>query len=1077
MKPLRLIMSAFGPYAGRAEVDFTKLGEHGLYLITGDTGAGKTTIFDAIAFALYGEASGEVRETGMFRSKYADDQVPTFVELTFSYREQEYVVRRNPEYLRPKGRGAGMTLQKSDAELIYSDGRQPVTKTREVTRAVEELIGLNHQQFRQIAMIAQGDFQKLLLAGTAERGEIFRRIFHTGLYQEVQNRLKDAAKGRRDVYDEMRRSIAQYLTGAVCGQNPELEQEFAELRKAKFEGKVGRGLELLDMLLERETEELKGLDGRIAALETDIQREDQRLGRLRQNQQMKVELGRKRAELGELEPRLGAAKTDWEQAKEASCVCEALAERIRVGQEKLGQYQALEQKRELQRQGNAGIAEAEQSQKELAGNRETLGGEILERKRRLETFGTVGEERERLTHKKEELEQRRNRLKQMTEELNAVVKRLELLRGWERKNQLESLIQQVRKVKLDRETLEKTRADYRTARQERDRLRRSYEQAEQLFLDAQAGMLAEHLTEGKPCPVCGAVHHPEPAVLPEHAPGKADVDALKNQVEKMERETQRLSMEAGRCQEQLELDEAAVLELGRAVAAEEPGRTVTAAAGEAEKQAVELEVGRVGLAEEAMAMEQRKRARCLELGEKASAELETLKPLLAGFKEEKGQTSDLLEGRRQILIQQLNAEVEMPREQRTSGTQQTSGMQRTSGEQWTSGEQRTSGTQRTLRQRLEDVWNRLTEELQVVNGALRENQTRLAQKSALEREIPELEQQAAGLDQKLSQTAVSLARLHSESEQLKREIGQLEELLGDLPQEVLEQQLTGWKQEKACLEQREEACQQAYQKLEHEVTALKSAAAMLESQIQDEEVWDEEGLTERKARLTDQKTGLTGQRDELYAAYRKNHEICEAVRGRQEEMAAVEREYVWVKALSDTANGALAGKRKIELETYIQMAYFDRIIRRANLRLMTMSGGQYELKRQEDGENRKEKAGLELNVIDHFNGTERSVKTLSGGESFQASLSLALGLSDEIQSYAGGIRLDTMFVDEGFGSLDEEALNQAMNALGGLAEGNRMVGIISHVGELKERIENKILVTKNRGRDGVGSRVEVIGGR
>jgi ATPase involved in DNA repair len=192
-------------------------------------------------------------------------------------------------------------------------------------------------------------------------------------------------------------------------------------------------------------------------------------------------------------------------------------------------------------------------------------------------------------------------------------------------------------------------------------------------------------------------------------------------------------------------------------------------------------------------------------------------------------------------------------------------------------------------------------------------------------------------------------------------------------------------------------------------------------------------------------------------------------------MAVVEQDYVWMKALSDTANGTLSGKRKIELETYIQMAYFDRILRRANLRFLTMSGGQYELLRQEDGDNKKEKAGLELNVIDHYNGTERSVKTLSGGESFQASLSLALGLSDEIQSCAGGIRLDTMFVDEGFGSLDEEALNQAMKALLGLAEGDRMVGIISHVAELKERIEKKIIVTKNKGGDEIGSSARIAG--
>ena len=218
---------------------------------------------------------------------------------------------------------------------------------------------------------------------------------------------------------------------------------------------------------------------------------------------------------------------------------------------------------------------------------------------------------------------------------------------------------------------------------------------------------------------------------------------------------------------------------------------------------------------------------------------------------------------------------------------------------------------------------------------------------------------------------------------------------------------------------------------------------------------------------------FTEKRTAQDAAIRNNQRILQEVQGRQETMIAVEQEYMWVKSLSDTANGNLGGKRKIELETYVQMAYLDRILRRANLRLMTMSGGQYELKRQEDGENKKEKAGLELNVIDHYNGSERSVKTLSGGESFQASLSLALGLSDEIQSYAGGIRLDSMFVDEGFGSLDEEALDQAMKALGELSEGNRMVGIISHVAELKERIDKKIIITKKRGAEGTGSSVTI----
>lgn len=230
---------------------------------------------------------------------------------------------------------------------------------------------------------------------------------------------------------------------------------------------------------------------------------------------------------------------------------------------------------------------------------------------------------------------------------------------------------------------------------------------------------------------------------------------------------------------------------------------------------------------------------------------------------------------------------------------------------------------------------------------------------------------------------------------------------------------------------------------------------------------------ERKKSLHEQRKQVLEKQKNVYARHKTNRAIYQEVLSGKDTMVNVEKEYIWVKNLSDTANGTLNGKKKIELETYIQMTYFDRILRRANLRLLTMSSGQYELKRREQEDNKREKVGLELNVIDHYNGSERSVKTLSGGESFQASLSLALGLSDEIQSHTGGIRLDAMFVDEGFGSLDEEALNQAIRALQGLTEGKRMVGIISHVTELKDRIEKKIIVTKKCGKDGIGSKAEV----
>ena len=237
----------------------------------------------------------------------------------------------------------------------------------------------------------------------------------------------------------------------------------------------------------------------------------------------------------------------------------------------------------------------------------------------------------------------------------------------------------------------------------------------------------------------------------------------------------------------------------------------------------------------------------------------------------------------------------------------------------------------------------------------------------------------------------------------------------------------------------------------------------------------EHELSETLERLETEKRENSKIREKIYSALHNNRRICEAVCGQQGRMEQTEQEYIWIHSLADTAGGTLSGKSKIELETYVQMAYFDRILRRANLRLMTMSSGQYELKRRENPKNKKDKSGLELNVIDHYNGSERSVKTLSGGETFQASLSLALGLSDEIQSMAGGIQLDAMFVDEGFGSLDEDALNQAVKALGNLAEGKKLVGIISHVSELKDRIDRKIIVTKNRSQEGVVSSIRVIG--
>ena len=311
MKPLKLILSAFGPYAGVTEIDFTKLGETGLFLVTGDTGAGKTTIFDGITFALYGETSGGIRESSMLRSKYAKPETQTFAELTFLYKNREYTVRRSPDYERPKARGTGTTMQKGDAVLTLPDGRNPITKVREVTAAVTELIGLDMKQFSQIAMIAQGDFRKLLLAETDERSVIFRKLFHTDIYHTIQEKLRFEANSLDREYKELLRSILQYMDQVRYPQNSAGER-WEKLLTEGFEGHLEEGMELLDAFLEGDRENLGCVQKEIEAVEESLQKLVQTLGKAYKER--------------EAREKLAAKKVRYEKIKPLSMECKAVFE-------------------------------------------------------------------------------------------------------------------------------------------------------------------------------------------------------------------------------------------------------------------------------------------------------------------------------------------------------------------------------------------------------------------------------------------------------------------------------------------------------------------------------------------------------------------------------------------------------------------------------------------------------------------------------------------------------------------------------------------------------------------------------
>lgn len=936
MKPIQLIMSGFGPYAGKTEIDFERIGKEGLFLITGDTGAGKTTIFDAITFALYGEASGEVRDSAMFRSKYAPDEVPTFVQLTFLYKGEKYTVKRNPEYLRKKERGEGYTSQKAEAELIYPDERQPVTKMKEVTKAVTELLGLDYNQFTQIAMIAQGDFQKLLLTGTAQRSEIFRQIFRTEIYRDIQIKLREEEKRCWKEYDRLKGSMAQYLDGVILAPDTEPAIEFAALRETKYQGRIERALEILKSAIEKTDIEQKELEKEAQSLRVEIEAEIQLCTKAEQEARLQKKLEESRNLLAQAKGREKEVKENLEQAG-------------------IWKQQVQEIERNLER---------EEEQVKLLDVCLEIQKQYISRKNQLFRLKqSLSEQEEEAAAKQKELEQLKE-IPLLLVNLNMDLERLEQERGNLNRyaGQLKKLCQMAADVTAARE-------QYGKAVGARDRARAEYQRKEQLFFDAQAGVLARRLEEGRPCPVCGSVNHPVPATTPSFIPDERSLNKEKDQLGILEANVGHFSANARNKMQMLE-------------------ETVTVLQEELEEF-------------------------FLEWGEKELLP----KPEKEGTLK---QRIDLADAWRSL----LNLRWEKIKGRREELAAQI----------------------RTAREK-EKILNRLNREI-----------------PSLLEQVEKGKEEYQKKERELSMTEGRLKEM-TQSLQIPLEEGSAKEQKTKLLKE---------KQKKEELDKQIRDVEKDSQEWSKQMEGLSASVRILEGQLKEDSPRDLSEIQEKKTALERREKELSLRERQLFAAQKANRSIFENVRKRREEIKQVEQKYIWVKNLADTAGGTLTGKQKVELETYIQMAFLDRILRRANLRLLTMSGGQYELKRQEEGGSKREKAGLELDVVDHYNGSVRSVKTLSGGETFKASLALALGLSDEIQTRAGGIQLDAMFIDEGFGSLDEESLSQAMKALNGLAKGNRIVGIISHVSELKEKIENKIIITKNRNREQPGSEISII---
>lgn len=918
MRPLKITMSAFGPYAGEVTLDMQKLGKSGIYLITGDTGAGKTTVFDAISYALYGEASGNYRENTTLRSKYASADTPTFVELEFEYNNEIYKINRNPEYPRPNKRGEGFTKQSANAELVMPDG-SVITKIKEVSAKVEEIIGINKNQFSQIAMIAQGDFRKLLNCETNERSKIFRKIFKTEPYHNIEIKLSSLFNELKRNREKEKSGIEQYINQLKCNENDTLS---LELERAKSgDVLIEDVIKLVGEIINKDTLEYTKTQKNIESINEEIEKINSNIKLYENQEATKKAYAKASAKLEELKTKRNECEKAYKSAEAQRKRLDDLTRKINLINSKMPKYDEL---KSLENSINERAQSFEKSNNSLKLKQQEitlLEKEIDEKSKALEEVKGADLLVQKLTVQKEEINKKAETLKELKTEID--------------------------RCKTEQKNLKNAQSFAKSALDEYGALENEYNQIYIAFFNEQAGIIADELKDGEPCPVCGSTSHPNLARKSENAPSQADVESAQNLVKKAQ--------------------------------------------------------------------------------EKADKARNTASALKSRFDE-------------------ISANVK-------------------------SAAKKLFGTDDNVFDDYNSNINALKKEYDCTLALLKTANEKFNLYQKLDKEIPKIQEKQKSLSDEIStlntQKASDEAFISENTKRVTSIKSELDFESADLAKDKLKEYTNLSSDIKNAIEK----SKNDFDDIKSKYDTQKGTKASLENALKEFKEIDLASLNEKSLKLNEYKKGVDETAKSLYSRIENNKSRVDDISKKRDILKEYDDKYVWLKALSETANGDISGKEKITLETFVQMTYFDSIIRKANIRLLTMSDGQYELVRRSDAETLKKNEGLALDVIDHFNASSRSVSTLSGGESFMASLCLALGLSDEIQSSNGGIKLDTMFVDEGFGSLDGEALDRALSALTSLSQGNRLVGIISHVDALCDRIDNKIVITKDRT---IGSNAQII---
>ena len=919
MKPLKLTMSAFGSYAGKNVIDFTGQ-QQGIFLITGDTGAGKTTIFDAITYALYNQTSGGERNGNMMRSQYAQQETETYVELEFLYRGQTYRVRRNPDYKITKTLKNGKIREQKvphSVELTMPDGTVFPEKKNATDAKIIEILGLTADQFSQIVMIAQGDFLKLLYTKSDERKMIFSKLFRTDIYWKIQENLRRKSMEMDERIQENDRAFEQEKSRII------LLPESEELP--------------LDELVERLRERLKDALKEQNLRRANVEELNKKITKYEEINKLFVSLEKIRQTGKELEARQAESKERRQQienARKADKVLVAEQQNLRQQQEVEQSAQAIAKMTETLANNQEMFETLKTQQQEAEAKQKREAADIQKKMLALEqSFPSY----EALQNARSEEQQ----AKKVWEDLGKTSEES----FHKKKAGIAALKEQ---QKRQEQVVEQTKKNWEQTSLSASESAKHYEHMYEAFLKEQAGILAENLSAGCPCPVCGSTVHPDPAKLSDHAVTELEVEQAK-----------------------------------KTRAAAEEKRDMAYAAFEAEKtekqklaQAVEKEEADFVLAQ-TIAKQQRKEAEQNYVSLQKIAEQIREKLVYPSLAEAKKQYAAM-----QKALEAAEQEIERKRQKVSELAE---AMNTLKGQKLA--EEENQKTAKKLAAKTEKEYAKLLEK----SGFVSEETYHLAilperSRSKLEREEKEYESQC----------------LRQQSEQ-----------------KLLEKQVSG--------------------KTYTDTTEL-----------------NEQLKAEKQALKEAEKTYM-----ELHTAYENDRSVLQNCAVYLEKGKKLESEDQVIKSLSKTANGRLSGSAKIDFETYIQRQYFKQIIHEANKRLLTMSNHQFILKLKEEANTgRKTNEGLDLSVYSLVTDSERDVKTLSGGESFLAALAMALGLSDIVERSAGAIHPDMMFIDEGFGSLDAQSRQQAIEVLAELAGDSRMVGIISHVTELKEQIDRKLVVSR-----------------